>query len=268
MLGPLKVIQWSKSCASSLAIDFSAAAFSFSVLRRACTGAASHSHSHPPKNGSNFSALEKGQVWNHEPMNIRRGLLLTYLRTKCPQTSPRLIKFHCLSDFLYALMKISLLGLHMVFMALIRILCASKMLLARISATCSSHFRSPAAQCSCPLGTWICGPRRKQCKKASISTLVFSLWHHELLGHTISLNLFTFRSIHLMDVISFQEISCLAHHLHVSTCYDLEKKTCRVMPGHSGASPFSTKQLFIPRFQLQQFVLKLRGFDPQVGGSY
>ena len=38
------------------------------------------------------------------------------------------------------------------------------------------------------------------------------------------------------------------------------------MPGHSGASPFSTKQLFIPRFQLQQFVLKLRGFDPQVGG--
>lgn len=39
------------------------------------------------------------------------------------------------------------------------------------------------------------------------------------------------------------------------------------MPGHSGASPFSTKQLFIPRFQLQQFVLKLRGFDPQVGAS-
>lgn len=153
-------------------------------------------------------------------------------------------------------------------MALIRILCASKMLLARISATCSSHFRSPAAQCSCPLGTWICGPRRKQCKKASISTLVFSLWHRELLGHTISLNLFTCRSIHLMDVISFQEISCLAHHLHVSTCYDLgKKKTCRVMPGHSGASPFSTKQLFIPRFQLQQFVLKLRGFDPQVGAS-
>ena len=53
-----------------------------------------------------------------------------------------------------------------------------------------------------------------------------------------------------------------------SPCFCLLWSRKKNMPSHAGASPFSTKQLFIPRFQLQQFVLKLRGFDPQVGDSY
>lgn len=196
--------------------------------------AASHSHSHPRKMDPISVLWRKGRSGTVSQWILEGAFCWLTWGQKCPQTSPRLIKFHCLSDFLYALMKISLLGLHMVYGVDKNPLCIQDAACEDLSdmqfsfpKPCSTMFMSPWH-----LNLWTTAQTMQESFNINPGLFAMTSWIIRSYNLIESVHM-SFNSSHGCHIISRNFMPRSS-----SPCFYLlwSKKTCRVMPGHSGAS--------------------------------